>query len=353
MNKKNLFPIVALTVIGVVVAALLAVINMITAPIVAEAEREAILASLYEVMPGGDFGDEIVAEEPEEDAPETVQAIYRTQNGMGDVVVLKAQGYASVISITVGIDAQGKITKAIVTSEQESHGKADMKYYTDRFAGLNAGGVASAEPYSGATVTSDAIKNALVDAMYALGYATSAGSGSSGGAQTQLPRTDEELRNIAAGYVGGDVVEVQLDENAPATLKRLYYHEASGSYIAYNITSTQYVAVETEGFIVINNRGYIEKIDMPTWTVGHDVYPEESFVKSFIGKDRNNIIAADLVSGATGTSENFTVAVHEALWYVYDGSLSGASIVGIILADLAVIATAVCITVYKLRRRKR
>ena len=92
---------------------------------------------------------------------------------------------------------------------------------------------------------------------------------------------------------------------------------------------------------------------MPTWTVGHGVYPEESFVKSFIGKDRNNIIAAELVSGATGTSENFTVAVHEALWYVYDGSLSGASIVGVIWAAMAVVAVAVCITVYKIRRRKR
>lgn len=352
MNKKNLFPIISLTVIGVVVAALLAVVNLITAPVVAEAERQEMLDSLYEVMPGGDFGDEIVPLEREEDTPPSVVAIYKTKNGLGDVVILNVQGYASRIAITVGVDNEGKITKAIVTSEQESHGQAGMESFTDRFAGLDAGGAASAELYGGATVTSGAIREAIVDAMYALGYATSAGSGGSTGGTAALPKTDAEIKALAEAYVGGAVEEVQLTEDAPETLKRLYYHKESGQHIAYNITLNRgYIA--TEGFVVINSRGYIEKADLLTWTVGHGVGATDTFDDSFVGKDKNSIIAAELVSGATGTSRNFTVAVHEALRYVDDGGLSLASIVGIILASLSAVAVAAYITVYKIRRRRR
>ncbi len=354
MNKKNLFPIISLTVIGVVVAALLAVVNLITAPVVADAERQAMLDSLYEVMPEGDFGEEIVSETLDEDTPDSVVAIYKTKNNKGDVVILKAQGYASVISITVGVDVDGKVTKAIVTSEQESHGQAGMENYTDRFAGLNAGGVAGADLYSGATVTSDAIRSALVDAMYALGYATNTGGDSTGGATEQLPKTDEQIKAEAAGYVGGgELEEVILAEDAPATLKRLYYHRESDSYIAYNITSTKYVAVETEGFVVINKKGAIEKVDLLTWTVGHGVNPTDTFEDSFIGKDKNSIIAAELVSEATGTSKNFTIAVHDVLKYVDDGGLSLASIDGIVMASLAVLSVAAYTIAYKIRRRRK
>ncbi len=350
LSKKNLFPIITLAVIGVVVAALLAAVNVITSAKIAENEALAITRSLQTVMPGGEFGDE----EPfEEDTPDTVVAIYEEKNGMGSVVILKTQGYASVISITVGVDADGKITKAVVTSEQESHGQAGMKSYTDRFAGLNAGGVASAQTYSGATVTSDAIKNALIDAMYALGYATASGGGSTGGtASSELPKTDEQIKALAESYVGGAVEELTLEEGAPSTLKRLYYHEASGSYVAYNITSTQWVPVETEGFVVINERGAIEKIDMLTWTVGHGVEPQESFVTSFVGKDRYSIVVAELVSGATGTSDNFTIAVKDALVYVTEENLTH-RIVGIVIVCLAVVGVGAYVTVCKIRRKRR
>ena len=113
MKKKNLFPIIALTVIGVVVATLLATVNAITAPIIEEREKQAILDSLEDVMPGGDFGSDVKSEPLPKNAPDTVTAIYKEKNGMGHVVTLKTTGYASVISITVGIDADGKITKAV------------------------------------------------------------------------------------------------------------------------------------------------------------------------------------------------------------------------------------------------
>lgn len=351
LNKKNLFPIIALTVIGVVVAGLLAAINLLTQPVIAETERLAVLESLQTVMPGGDFGgDEIVPEKLDEDAPETVQAVYKEKTGKGHVVILKAQGYASVISITVGVDNEGKITRAIVTSEQESHGQAGMKDYPDSFTGLNAGGVAGAPLYSGATISSGAIRGAIVDAMYVLGYVTDTGDTEE--PEIPLPKTDSEIKAIAESYVGGAVVECELGADAPKTLKRLYRHEASGSYIAYNITSTKYVAVETEGFVVIDKNGVITDIDMLTWTVGHGVNPPENYTDTFIGRDKFSIISSDLVSTATGTSTNFAAAVHGALEYTSPDS-SWQSVIGIVILSLSVATAVACFVVYKVRRKTK
>ena len=349
MNKKNLFPIISLTAIGVAVAALLAAVNMITAPRVAEAQRQKILASLGEVMPGGDFGEEIVSEPIPEDVPETVQAIYKEKSGMGNVVILSTQGYASTISITVGIDSYGKITRAVVTSEQESHGQAGMNSYTDRFTGLDAGGAASADPYTGATVTSAAIRSAIVDAMYALGYVTDTGSGDG---ENALPRTDAEIKALAEELVGGAVEETILSNDAPKTLKRLYYHAESESYIAYNITSTKHVAVETESIVVINSQGYISDIDLLTWVVGHGVNPHEGYASSFIGKDKNSVVSTDLVTGATGTSDNLSIAVNAALMYVAPGN-DAARIDGIVTLSVGLIAAIGYTVIYKIRRRRK
>ena len=347
MSKKNLFPIITLTVIGVAVALLLAAVNAITAPAVAERERLAILESLQIVMPGGDFGDEIVSDEIPEDAPDTVQAIYTEKTGMGKVVVLNVQGYASVISMTVGIDSAGKVTSAVVTSEQESHGQAGMKDFPNSFAGLDVGGVAGAPLYTQATVTSGAMRDAVLDAMYAIGYYVDRTP-----TQVTLPKTDEQIKAIAESYVGGEVEEITLGEDAPSTLKRLYYHAPSGSYIAYNITSTKYVPVETEGFVVIDKNGVIVDVDMLTWTVGHGVNPPENYVETFIGRDKNSIVSSELVTEATGSSTNFAAAIEGAL--IYCGAQSyWQSAIGIAMLCVCVAGVAAYIVAYKIRRRRR
>ena len=253
------------------------------------------------------------------------------------------------ISITVGVDAEGKITRAVVTSEQESHGQAGMKDYPDSFAGLNAGGVASAPLYSGATISSGAIRAAIVDAMYVLGYVADTGDD---GGEISLPKTDAEIKALAETLVGGTVSEVALDSDAPKTLKRLYRHEASGSYVAYSITSTKYVAVATEGFTVIDKNGVITEVDLLTWVVGHGVYPDENYTDTFVGKDRYSIVSSELLTAATGTSTDFASAIHDALLYVAP-EFSWQGIVGIALLATAAIAAVACTVIYKVRRKRK
>lgn len=349
MSKKNLFPVIALAVIGVVVALLLALINMATAPVVAERERLAMLESLQTVMPGGDFGgDEIVSQTIPDGAPDSVVAIYEEKTGMGSVVIVKARGYASVISMTVGVDSQGKVTKVVVTSEQESHGQAGMKDYPASFTGLDVSGVANAALYSGATVSSGTMRDAVLDAMQVLGYIVDR----TPPPPSALPKSDGEIKALAESYVGGSVEELTLGENAPSTLKKLYYHAESGSYIAYNITSTKRVAVETEGFVVIDKNGVTTAVDMLTWTVGHGVNPPEGYAETFVGKDKHSIVSAELVTEATGSSTNFAKAIYDALVYCAPES-PWQSVIGIVILALGA-ASAVAYTVaYKIRRRRR
>ena len=120
MKLKTFLPIIVLSVICIVVALALGVVNMITAPIIAEADAAKVAESLKIVMPDGSFDSTPDALKP--DAPETVKQVYTDKNGGGYVVVLSTfKGYeGKEIGITVGIDASGKIIKAVVTKNEDS-----------------------------------------------------------------------------------------------------------------------------------------------------------------------------------------------------------------------------------------
>ena len=173
-RKRNILSVVILTVIAVVVAALLAGVNMLTRPIIDEADRLAVTESLKIAMPDGDFDPDPDA--LREDAPETVKAVYTDKLGGGHVVILLTKkGYTGKdIGITVGIGNDGKIIKAVITKNEESIVPAELKplgTYGDKYSGKDAD--ESLDLVTGATVkyTEAAIKSALYDAFVYLGYA--------------------------------------------------------------------------------------------------------------------------------------------------------------------------------------
>ena len=336
LKKENVKPVAVLSAICLVVALLMGAVNMITAPEIERAELAAVQASLSEVMPGGEF-EKI---DTPDGAPETVTAVYSDKVSGGKVVTLLTAGYGGEIAITVGVDAEGKITRAVVTKESETHGQAGMKNYTDNFAGLDADGVNGVDKFSQATISSTAIKNAIYDAMIALGYATVA--------EEVLPKTDSEILAAAEALAGGKLTPVSLGEDAPATLKRLY--EGDGVYAAYIVVPGEWVPVATEGMLTFNSEGVILGVELYQWVVGHgkDYTPE--FLNSFVGKTAESITEVELVTEATGTSTDFRDAVAEALVYSVPKSQIY-RIIGIIVLVLAV-AAPVAFVIYKNRRRK-
>lgn len=315
MTKKNLMPIVVLTAICVVVAALLGVVNMLTAPIIAEAESQKVYDSFRNVLDGV-YEDATVPET----APNSVTAMYKVTDKdgklLGRVATVTVKGYADNISVTVGVDADGKVTKAEVTASAETHGKAGMKTYTDNFKGLDAAGVAGVDTFTGATASSKAIRGAILDAVNAVTGGTTASpppneddSDEEDTAET-LPKTDEEIKSLVREISGiSDISEVSL-WSKPDSLKRLY--SVGDGYCAYIVVPGEYVPVATEAVVYINSDGDIDDINLLSWVVGHGVEPGD-FADGFVGKDTWHVDDVDLVSGATGTSNDFRSAIKEVM----------------------------------------
>ena len=315
MTKKNIMPVVVLTAICIVVAALLGVVNMITKPVIDEAEAQKVYDSFRNVLDGV-YSD---ADVPE-GAPNSVNAMYKVAdsdgNLIGHVATVTVKGYAGNISVTVGVDAEGKVTKAEVTASAETHGKAGMKNYTDNFAGLDAAGVAGVDTFSGATISSTAIRGAILDAVNAI-----TGVESDDTAET-LPKTDDEIIALGKELIGSDVELTDLTPEKTDLVKRMYKASAGKGYVAYVIAiSPNYGTVETETLIHINNNGKIVKVNKLLWKTSDAIYgyvpPTDDVVNEFYGKLPGNgsgsIGDVDLVTNATSTSTRLMDGIKEAL----------------------------------------
>ena len=196
MTKKNLMPIIVLTAICLVVAALLGAVNYFTAPVIQERNEKAILESLEKAMPDGEF--DTTPDKLPKDAPKTISRVYTEKNGKGTVVVLLTkEGYTgNPIGITVGISADGKITGMEITQNEESIVPGELKpggSYGQHFVGKEADQIADVE--TGATVvfTEGAIKSSLRDAFVYLGFEKPL---------PELPREESEIKAKAEALYG-------------------------------------------------------------------------------------------------------------------------------------------------------
>ncbi len=172
--KSNVFtdfvaPIGVLTIICLVMAALLALTNSATAPVIAATEARAAEAARMEVLPAADSFSPVSAD----GAPDTVKEVYRAENGSGYVFSTVSQGYGgkNTLKLTIGIDMDGKITGIKVLDHKETVGLG-AKIATDegfygQFPGLDAAGAAAADTISGATFSSRYYKAAVADAFTA------------------------------------------------------------------------------------------------------------------------------------------------------------------------------------------
>ena len=168
-TKNDMKPILVLGAICLVVAILLAGVNMITAKKIADDKELAIKESLEKVMPGIDPED-VTAEYDLTDT--TVTTVYRDKNGKGHVVTLSSsKGYTgNAILLTVGINNDGVITGAVVTENPESKGVDQTNAFFESFSGKNPDEVFEAELIAGVTYSSTAVRNAALDAFDALGF---------------------------------------------------------------------------------------------------------------------------------------------------------------------------------------
>ena len=168
-----------LLLITAVVAAALAFVNSVTAPIIAQLKAEKTQAAIAQVLPGG-YDEEIT---DYADATGLVSKVYKGANGYA--LEVKPSGFDNTITMMVGIDNEGKVIGISVVSHTETAGLGAVaaentskgEAFRANFVGA-AGSVSvtkdggTVEAITGATITSRAIcvgVNAALDCVANLG----------------------------------------------------------------------------------------------------------------------------------------------------------------------------------------
>ena len=321
-TKKNLMPLIVLSSICLIVAALMGGINMLTAPKIAFNEEQKVYDSLRQVLDGTFETLEIPSS-----APSTVTGLFKVsdENGefKGNVVTVEQKGYAGKILLTIGFDKDGKTTKVVITAQSESHGK-DINPLLDRLSGISSDAVSDVEVVTGATISSGYIKSAVSDAFKAIGQNDGENDGGEEEAE-QLPKTDEELEALVKSFVGEDVEITNVTpEEKNSFVKRVYSLSKNKGYVAYVYSiNERYGVVDTENLVHIGKDNTIKNIMKLTWSVS-DAAPEygynppsadrlDQLYNDLAGKNTNNIGDVDLVTGATNTTTTLVNTLNEAL----------------------------------------
>ncbi len=153
-----------LLLIATVVGGLLAVVNSVTAPIIAQAKAEKTQRAIAIVLPGG-FTQEITEYE---DPSGLVSRVYKGEKGYAMEVT--PSGFDNTITMMVGVDFAGNILGICIISHTESAGLGAVaasnnsagQSFRDQFIGMSGtvhvvkdGG--SVDAITNATITSRAV----------------------------------------------------------------------------------------------------------------------------------------------------------------------------------------------------
>ena len=169
-NKTLIKSIVVLAVICLVISGALAVVNSFTAPIIEAAAIDRENASRQQVLPSAANFEQIASDV----MPASITGAYKGVDTSGAIVgyVFTAgnKGFDGTILVMTAIDTEGKIVQVAtidVTSETATLGGLTAKEsYTSMYTGKDAS-LAGVDAISGATITSTAYEQCVLDAFAA------------------------------------------------------------------------------------------------------------------------------------------------------------------------------------------
>ena len=320
-KKDNMMPVIVLSVICLVVAALMGVVNMLTEQKIADQLTAAANAAKVEVLPSADPLSFETVEFDKEKYPAALSAIYEADTGYA--FETKVKGNADGLIIMVGVDKEGKVTGVKATSNAETPSFwANVSYLVSGSSSVYVGAEyegLSAELVSGATKSSTGIYNAVKASLEAYEIYNGASIEEE---PEQLPRTDADILALATGLVGVDAELVSVDFENASTVKRVYCDKGGKGYVAYVLViSESYGTVESEALVHVGTNGKIKNIKKLTWKTSDAIYgyvpPTEEAVNDFYGRLPGNgsdtIDGVELVTNATNTSTGVVNSVKEAL----------------------------------------
>jgi len=165
LKKDFIQPILVLVLICLFISGLLAFGNNVTEPIIVSAATERAELARKEIIPDAD---EFINIETD-GLPKTVTEAYGTANGTGYVFMITSPGgYGGDIKLICGISQDGKIIGSTVLEHSETQGLGTVVFdNTAAYVGTDKTLAASVDAISGATYTSKAFKNGIMDALEA------------------------------------------------------------------------------------------------------------------------------------------------------------------------------------------
>jgi electron transport complex protein RnfG len=165
MKKDFLAPILALTLICLVITAALAATNSVTAPKIATDKEIRQAAMLAEIIPEAESFELVEGEA----LPASVTQVYETSNNVGYIFTVTAKGYGGEMQILCGISPEGKIIACKTLEDSETQGigtRVTQGDFTETLVGKDAS-LEGVSAVSGATISSKAYLGAIANAFAA------------------------------------------------------------------------------------------------------------------------------------------------------------------------------------------
>ena len=236
--RQYLKSVVALTLICAVTAVLLAVVNSVTAPMIAEQEAAAANEALLVVMPDGkDFETvDLTAYE----LPAAIVEAYHETNTNGYVFKMETAGYSSGFSIMCGVDAEGVVTGAVCLASSETLGYE--KTYGEQLSGATLDTVETVDTIAGATKTTAAYRGAVKDALSAF-VIVNGGSVDFRSEEEILADQLNELLPVAEGAFTDMFIAEQLEG-----VDTIYAADNGSGYVY--VSGETFVAVDAAGAVI-------------------------------------------------------------------------------------------------------
>lgn len=162
--KDFVIPTLILTIICVVAAGALVMVQSFTQPVIDGRNQEIKFGAMREVLTGADTFSPFEGE-----LPAGVTSINKADNGSGVAVGVAAKGYSStLVEFMVGIKSDGTIEKIQVVKQEETPSigtNALTDEYLAQFVGKSIDDYQSVDAVAGATITSRAVQTNVKSAL--------------------------------------------------------------------------------------------------------------------------------------------------------------------------------------------
>jgi len=158
-------PIVALSLICLLISGALAAMDSVTSPIIGEAAAERAEAAMYSIIPHATGFVRI----ENEGFPRMVREAYKTENGVGYIFIVSTNGFSGDIRVICGVDPDGRIISSKTLQHTETKGIGtvleELSFLT-QFDGKDSQ-LEGVLTRTGATISTSAYIRAIMDAFAA------------------------------------------------------------------------------------------------------------------------------------------------------------------------------------------